>query len=321
MGVVAVQRQALAVNRIAACVTIAEFPDGVPAADVGPADIGGNNGGFAGALHDRVIDGYFRRSGEGFRIEREEAEIMAGLCDGLAGGVHHVGGEGLEFADHRIRAEKEISGVPEVAGADIALGDVARRLLHKSLYTARRSPRQRGARLDVAVAGGGLGRLNAEGDDEPLRRRLGRLAASRQKFRLLGDDMIRGEQRHDRFGVALGRERSGDGDGRAGIAAGGFGDDRGVDSDLCELLLHEKAIVVIGHDDGGGEGVAHDSQHRILKCRARADQGDELFRHGFARLGPHTSPRAAAHDHRLNLTGHMFLMNSCRLRLKIPAAR
>ena len=67
-----VHDDAAAPDRIALDVAFGQLPDRLPIADIRPADVGGDDCGLAGALHDCVVDRFLRRLGEGLRVEDEE---------------------------------------------------------------------------------------------------------------------------------------------------------------------------------------------------------------------------------------------------------
>ncbi len=153
-----------------------------------------------------------------------------------------------------------------------------------------------GAGPDVAVAGGGSGGGNAEGDDVALCGGLCRLRAQGlESFDFL-HDMVGGEHGDDGVGRAGGGDFAGDGDGGGGIATLRLKHDLPLNADLLHLLLHEKAVIVIGDDHRLGENLRVQAQQRVLKGGAVAEQGDELFGHCLARGGPNTRACAAAHD-------------------------
>jgi len=79
-----VHDDAAAPDRIALDVAFGQLPDRLPIADIRPADVGGDDRGLAGALHDCVVDRFLRRLGEGLRVEDQEVQILFGLGDSSA---------------------------------------------------------------------------------------------------------------------------------------------------------------------------------------------------------------------------------------------
>ncbi|MHC2606493.1 hypothetical protein ACVL92_007307 [Bradyrhizobium liaoningense] len=109
--------------------------------------------------------------------------------------------------------------------------------------------------------------------------------------------MVGGEREHDRFTVAVLREYRARSDRGAGIAPHRLEDHVRLDADLGELLQHHEAVGRIGDDDRPVEqgGIGH-AQQRVLECRARAEQRQELLGANLARSGPQPRAGAAAHD-------------------------
>ncbi len=121
----------------------------------------------------------------------------------------------------------------------------------------------------------------------------------------LADDVIGREHQHEGVAVALGREHGGDRDRGAGIAAHRLQHDVGLDAALAQLLGHDEAEVGIGDDDRTREQIGvGDALKHLLEHRSLADQRHELLRHALARDRPQPRSRAAAHDHRDDLSRH-----------------
>jgi hypothetical protein len=114
--------------------------------------------------------------------------------------------------------------------------------------------------------------------------------------------MIGGEHRHDALGVADRRPRRGSADGRGAVAPFRLEQDRRLGPDLLQLLGDAEAIIEIGDDDGRLENrpIGDDVDDR-LEGRPVADQRNELLGQTLARFRPDPHPRAAAHNHRLDL--------------------
>ena len=166
--------------------------------------------------------------------------------------------------------------------------------------------RQRGARMDVTVAGGGMVGGDAEGDNfAHLGHRIGLRAKPGELFSVL-EHMVGGENRDDGLRVARSRPGGRGADGGGAIAPVRLKQDRGLGADLPQLLSDPKAIVVIGDDHGRIEhGRIADHAHNGLKSRALPDQRDELLGQALPRFRPHAGAGPAAHDHRPYL-GHSF---------------
>jgi hypothetical protein len=61
-----------------------------PASNVGPAEVPRDHGGAVGFLHHGIVDRFLRRAHEGFGLQPQEAEIVAG-----AGNCHLDGGRDI----------------------------------------------------------------------------------------------------------------------------------------------------------------------------------------------------------------------------------
>jgi len=81
--------------------------------------------------------------------------------------------------------------------------------------------------------------------------------------------------------------------------------DVGLDAALAQLLGHDEAEVAIGDDDRSREQVGmRNARKHLLERRPLPDERNELFGHALARNRPQSRPRAAAHDHRDDLSRH-----------------
>ncbi len=113
---------------------------------------------------------------------------------------------------------------------------------------------------------------------------------------------LAGEHRHDGPGVAHRRPRRRSADGRGAVAPFRLEQDRRLGPHLLQLLGDAEAIVEIGDDDGRLENrpIGDDVDDR-LEGRPVADQRNELLGQTLAQFRPDPHPRAAAHNHRLDL--------------------
>ena len=166
--------------------------------------------------------------------------------------------------------------------------------------------RERLARMDIAVAGRGMVGRDAEGDDLAGVGGDAGLGAEFGECLPVLEHMIGGEHRDDRLGVAHRRPGRGSADGRGAVAPLRLEQDRRLGPDLLQLFGDAEAIVEIGDDDGRLEDrPIGDEVDDRLEGRPVADQRNELLGQAFARFRPDARPRAAAHDHRLDLA-HRF---------------
>jgi hypothetical protein len=141
----AVERQHVADQGICRPVG-ADPPQGVPRADVAPADVG---------VHDRVIEGNLRALRKGLVLEAEKVEVLLGRLQSRPAGGDDVRLQALHLLDEPPGLEQKHAAVPgEVAALQIGLGRRGIRLLDElgDREAARRLGKCLGA-LDVAVAG------------------------------------------------------------------------------------------------------------------------------------------------------------------------
>src|ERR1700722_19120931 len=153
-------------------------PDRIPAANIGPAEIDGNDGGARGPLHHGVIDRFLRRPCERFGRQTQEVEIVLYPVDRRFRRCRYVGFEARDFFEHHIGAKQEIAAVPQKTLGNIGAGLSRIRLFDESVDSERRTAVELRARTNVAVAGGGVGRRDAEGYNQARRGGLCRFAAS-----------------------------------------------------------------------------------------------------------------------------------------------
>ncbi len=287
-----------AMQHIAVIVAWRDVEQRVPTTDVGPAEVAGHDRGAVGLLHHRVIDRLLRRTGEGLRIEPQEAEVGRRFLGRRFDGFRHLRFEALKFRQQHVGAEQEVTGVPKIAIHHIARGRGGVGLLDERLDLAHAGVADRLARQDIAVAGLRLGRLDAESDD---RAGLGRRAAGRaggaERLRI-EDDVVGGERQHHGIGVALACDRGRRGDGRGGIPPQRFDHHGGVDADLFGLPAGEKVEIRPGDDDRRPEHRVRHPQQRLLVGRLVAHQGQKLLRQGVPGHRPQACAGAAGEQDR-----------------------
>ncbi len=88
---------------IAGGVMARQLPHRLPRTDIRPAIGDRHHGGAFGALHHRIVDRFRGGTREGFRIERDEAEIVAGLVDRGDDGVDTLRLEAAIFVEQEAR--------------------------------------------------------------------------------------------------------------------------------------------------------------------------------------------------------------------------
>ena len=138
-----------------------------------------------------------------------------------------------------------------------------------------------------------------EGDDTIRASGVGGETANLDEGRRIGDDVVGGQRYQQSIFVALGRKCSARGNSGAGIPPHRFKQDVGLGPNRRQLLGHEKAVLIIGHDDRPTEeGRIRHPPDGILERRMRTKQRQELLGTSFARGRPQPRAGAAAHDQR-----------------------
>jgi hypothetical protein len=111
--------------------------------------------------------------------------------------------------------------------------------------------------------------------------------------------MVGGQGYQQTIFIALSRKCCAGSNSGAGIPSHRFKQDVGLGPDRRQLLGHEKAVLIIGHDDRPTEqSRIRDPLDGILQHRMRTKQGQELLGTSFARGWPQPRAGAAAHDQR-----------------------
>ena len=147
-----------------------EFGDRLPRADVAPVERAANDrhvAGGGGLLHHRVVERDVGHRGEQRRVDLEHHRVAFGRerLRNRAHGVEHGGRVPRERLEDRGRREAEHPRVPHVvAGGEVFARRRERRLLDEAPCGERRwrRTRMRVAALDVAEAGLGMRRRDAE---------------------------------------------------------------------------------------------------------------------------------------------------------------
>ena len=277
----------------------------MPGADVGPAAGNRHHRRARGLFHHRIVDrDRFRRS-EGAAVERHEAEVAAGLGDGVADRLHALGIDVAVFIQQNRSAEHEVAAVPEIAGLDIVGGRGRIRLLDEFCHRPDISGNHL-ARIDITILGGGAFGRHAESHDASRICRYQSLPAGRDKRLGIAHHVIGGERQHHRFIAAHLRKGCAGRNRRAGIPPHRLQQHIGLMPDLGQLLQHHEAIGGVGDDDRTLEQrrIRH-PQDGVLKGRARPEQRQELLRTDLARGRPQPCPGAAAHDQGDNSSVHL----------------
>src|SRR5713226_5195997 len=124
-------------------------------------------------FHDGMVNRKSGRFAERLGREPEEGEVFLAVAHGALAGAQHGRIDARQLAEIGTGAQQEDSAVPEEGAAvDETLGRRAVRLLDETIdceYAVGAVDRL--AALDVAVAGVGAARLDAEGDQPAVLRR------------------------------------------------------------------------------------------------------------------------------------------------------
>lgn len=151
--------------------------------------------------------------------------------------------------------------------------------------------------FDIAVAGGGFGGFDTDGDHGlAAAGEVEAIAESLLELFFVGDDVVGGEDGHDTGGGAAADECGAEGDGGGGIAAHGFGDEVFA-GDFGELFLDFLELGLVGDDEdilGWDEG--EDAIDGLLEEGFFTEEAYELFGGGFAADGPEAFAASAGHD-------------------------
>src|SRR5579875_3257105 len=174
-----------------------------------------------------------------------------------------------QFVEEAARAEEENPAVPEEhATLNKALSALALGLLNELLDREDvRAAVERIAAMDITVTRLGAGRLDAERHQLPGWRR--RHATTDRLVELLhgANHVVRGLHEHEGVRLARGEPKRGHGNGRRRIARHRLEQNLpGLDPALTELLVDQKAVLVIADHDGIRKaGIDQAARNRLLK--------------------------------------------------------
>ena len=305
VAVADVMQHGLAVALVTLGIGRCQFTHRLPRADIAPAELAGHHRDFARALHQRVVDGNVRRPGQALAIQFQLKFLaaFAAVTQGqaLGHGVEDIRGVFAQFAQHGVGPQAEHAGVPQVPAAIEVL---LRRLRIGFLDEARDLERlvaQGLAFLDIAEAGLGLGRHQAEGHQPAL---LGQESSTADRpgegVQVLDQVIGRQHQQLRVVAVEPGHMQGRGGDGRGGIAAKGFEDEI-----QCRVALVQQAVVIQRAEEHLAVGHRQDPPHigqsggpaeGLLQQAFAIGQAHEGFRHGLAGDRPQTGAGATGDD-------------------------
>ena len=278
--------------RIAVAILLGDFPQRRPRSHVVPSDVDRQHARGLGPFHDGIVDRIAGAGREGFAIEPQEIAVALAARQGVPCALDHRRLGLAQFLEITRGAEREHAAVPEIfAAGEIGLGRRQVGLLDET-FDGARAAFGRSRRLDIAVAGFGRRRHDAESDQGPLlrRRQGGQHGGPEPGF--VANHMIRGQDQQHRIIARGHRLQRGHGDRGRRVATHRFEQEGGrCRPDLTQLFGHDEPMFFVGHDQGRLRArQAAQAQCRLLQQRMLADQGNELLRIGLPRQGP--EPRA-----------------------------
>ena len=258
-----------------------------------------------------MVDRQRRRLAERLRAQAEEGEILLAVAHGALAGLEHGGIDARQLAEIGAGAQQEDAAVPEEGAAvDEALGGLAVRLLDEAIDAEHAvTAGQRLAALDVAVAGVGAGRLDAE-RDQPAFLRGGQAAHDgAMEVGGRGDDVVGRLDQHQRVGVARQQPQGGGGDRGTGVARLGLEQDGlRLDADLLQLVVDQEAVILVADEKRCREAdVDQSARHGVLQHRALRRQFQELLGIGRTRQRPQARARATGQDDGMDLCRAFFV--------------
>ncbi len=217
-----------------------------------------------------------------------------------ANGRKHLGRVGLQFLQHGLGGEHEHAGVPQRAGRDQVGCVLGHRLLDEAADREHAGRTLDGtAGLHVAVCGRWPGRLHAERHDPPGTRADHRLGQDGVQLAGVLDRRVGRRHPDDRLRIGLRHQQRCCRDGRGGVAAHRLEYNACVgDARFTQLSGDQEAVLVVAHDDGGGEARTAAAQRSLHDHRAVVvQQAPELLGKALTRHRPQPRARAAGQDH------------------------
>ena len=165
------------------------------------------------------------------------------------------------------------------------------------------------AALDVAVAGIGVARLDAEGDQSAGLRRGEPAHDGTVEVDQRGDDVVGRLHEHQGIGVACQKPQGGRSDRRPGVAGERLEQDGlGLDADLLQLVVNQKPVILVADQDRCGKAyVAQSACRSVLQHRPFGRELEELLGIRRARQRPQACPCATGQDDRMDLRRSLFL--------------
>ena len=225
-------------------------------------------------FHQGIVHGIGGAQGKRFAVQADEVVICPAQGPGLAHRGHDGRGLGFQLGQILGGTEHEHAAVPEIAALrQHGFGSFLRGFFHE---TADRETEGQGIALfDIAVAGLGPVRRDAEGDQGPFTGAFHSLCDGGGKGGQVFQHMIRRQDQQDGVTVfhIAGRRHGqrGGGDGRCRIARFRFQQDLAAQSLTLQGCGGKKALLFIADDHGRGQpGHGRKTLQRVLEQRMAA---------------------------------------------------
>ena len=293
-----VEIDVVANGHVAVFVGVGMFAQGVPAAQVAPAEVGGIDEDFLGLFHDGVVHGDAFAEGEAlvdhglfFGVIVVGEDVLEGARD--FGMIH------AERVDNSAHAPDEDARVPE----EVVLLDILEGCLHIGFFAegihaenvalARGGETQVG--LDISVARLGMGGLDAEGDDGVgFGSKLQAVLDSLLECLHVHDDVVAGCHNYVGARVALLDFPTDVADAGGRVASAGLYDDVGF-GHFGQLFVYLVAVLLAGgHPYVFGQHDTFESFKGQLNQRFAATENvEELFWVLVVAEGPQARTNAA----------------------------
>ena len=240
--------------------------------------------------------------------ERPRSEAGQGSQHG--GGARQVV---AQLIQQHVGAPEKHAGIPkEIAGFDVPFGFGQFGLFVETAYRQRfgASGGAAAGEFDVAVAGLGPARLDADHHQVPGRGGLKGRLDDRPVLRSLADHMVGREDAHHRVGVQGLQNLRRQADRRRGVALHRFRQNL-VARDLGELLDDDVAQVVVGqHPEALGGDQRRQAVHRGLNQAALAHHIEHLFGGAPAAARPEARTAPAGEDEAVMMSVHVISKGS-----------
>ena len=210
-------------------------------------------------------------------------------------GIGDIGAMARQFGQKCPGAKGKDATVPRIAAlGEKGLGAGKVGLFDKAFNLPATGAGNRGALLQIAEAGFGRGRGDAERDQPIVRGKIGGGVRGGAKCGHIADVVVAGADQHHGIG---GQAHGGQRDCRGGVAGRGFDDDRRLGA-CGHLRLDQGNMRGTGHHDRIGKARSRiAARNSGGKQRGIADQRQERFGPSLARTRPQPGAAAAAQNY------------------------